>query len=213
MKSVVCFDDVLLERSLSSSKDKTTTLRGDMFPAFERAAFSLRVGEISDPVETNLGFFIIKLFDRVGEKITTKHILLKNSFKEGDFLEVSGVLDSLLGVCKNDPGLFDSLAFTYRVSKDNLSGFYDDMELQFLPSFLVDSLAAAEDFSFSRVFVEKNSFFLFYKYFFKGEQGSSLEDSWFLIESLALEGKRKKFFDLWIEDQYDKIYVKINSIY
>lgn len=39
--------------------------RGEMTPAFEKAAFELEVGELSDVVETDYGFHIIKVADHV----------------------------------------------------------------------------------------------------------------------------------------------------
>ncbi len=41
--------------------------RGQMVPAFEEAAFNMEVGDISDPVQTEFGWHIIKLTDRMEE--------------------------------------------------------------------------------------------------------------------------------------------------
>ena len=211
--NLLVFEDVLLKRSVSASKEKTTTLRGDMFPEFERVAFSLNVGEISDPIKTDFGFFIIKLFNRVGEKITTSHILLKESLTDEDFKLTSSYLDSLVLVCKNDPGLFDSLAVAHRVSGENLSGFYENIEVSLLPSFLLNKIINVQNNSFSDVFLNDFSAFILYKYSYIDKKESSLDNNWFMIESLALQKKKQRLFEEWIEDQYKHVYVKINPIY
>ncbi len=38
--------------------------RGQMVPEFEKKAFSMEVGEISNPVRTNFGWHIIKIVDK-----------------------------------------------------------------------------------------------------------------------------------------------------
>jgi parvulin-like peptidyl-prolyl isomerase len=40
--------------------------RGELFPAFEREALRLKVGEVSGLLRTEFGFHIIKLLDRKG---------------------------------------------------------------------------------------------------------------------------------------------------
>ena len=51
--------------------------RGDLVPEFERAAFRLNEGEISEVVESQFGFHIVQLIERRGEQINVRHILLK----------------------------------------------------------------------------------------------------------------------------------------
>ncbi len=55
--------------------------RGDMDPAFEKAAFSAKPGEIIGPVKTRFGLHIIKIVDRKKEdgveKVRASHILLR----------------------------------------------------------------------------------------------------------------------------------------
>jgi peptidyl-prolyl cis-trans isomerase C len=49
--------------------------RGSMVPPFEQAAFSVEVGEISDPVRTQFGFHLIKLTGKTeGEKLPFEQI-------------------------------------------------------------------------------------------------------------------------------------------
>ena len=70
--------------------------KGAMVPAFEEAAFALNVGELSDVVETQFGYHIIKLtankptsitgFDEVKEEIAQQLIIATKRAAEDTYI-------------------------------------------------------------------------------------------------------------------------------
>ncbi len=51
--------------------------RGDMVTEFSDAAFSLGVGEVSEPIKTRFGYHVIKVEEIDGDKVRARHILLE----------------------------------------------------------------------------------------------------------------------------------------
>ncbi|KAB2909311.1 MAG: peptidylprolyl isomerase [Ignavibacteriales bacterium] len=74
--------------------------RGMFFPEFESVAFRLRVGEVSDVIESPVGYHIIQLMDRRGEQIRARHILIQIKPDDESDIEainfLSALRDSLL---------------------------------------------------------------------------------------------------------------------
>ena len=68
----VSFEDAAKANSSCPSKEKGGALgsftRGQMVPEFENAAFSMNVGEISEPVKTQFGYHIIKVTNKTEAK-------------------------------------------------------------------------------------------------------------------------------------------------
>ncbi|MCK6606261.1 MAG: peptidylprolyl isomerase [Ignavibacteriaceae bacterium] len=63
--------------SASTGGDLGFVKRGIFYSEFESAAFALKEGELSDVVESPVGFHIIQLLEKRGESIHTRHILIK----------------------------------------------------------------------------------------------------------------------------------------
>tara|TARA_Y100001970_G_scaffold18650_2_gene20953 strand:+ start:24543 stop:25808 length:1266 start_codon:yes stop_codon:yes gene_type:complete len=194
--------------SVSSGGNLGYTKRGSLLPVYEQAAFSLKKGELSDPVESLFGFHIIQLLDRLGEKIKTKHILFSLKPGNKDKKNIIKKLNNKKESYFNDPSLFDSLAVSFYNEHKNLSGYYVNFDLSRVPSFLQKKLIEMDSFSFSEVFEKEGFLFLLYKYSTKKPPPLSLERDWVLIEQVALSHKNYKSFQAWIKEKKKEIYIK-----
>ncbi|MEI3154084.1 MAG: peptidylprolyl isomerase [Odoribacter sp.] len=58
--------------------------RTNMDPAFAEAAFNLKPGKISKIVESEMGFHILQLIDRQGDKIKVRQIVLRPKVSESE---------------------------------------------------------------------------------------------------------------------------------
>jgi len=183
--------------------------RGSFSPDFERVVFSLDVGSISSPFETSLGLHIVKLIDRVGEKVRVQQILFSLDPSDKDLQGIVSLFYKYKNDFFNDPGAFDSLAIKYKKEKKNLSGFYEKSKLSNLPLFLQKKFLELNDFSFSEPFVKKGSVFLFYKYQKETPLVVSLENNWSEIEFLVLNHKKYSLFNAWLNSEKEKVYIKM----
>ncbi|HEX7241907.1 MAG TPA: peptidylprolyl isomerase, partial [Longimicrobiaceae bacterium] len=84
--------------SKDNGGDLGTFGRGQMVPAFESAAFSLPVGEVSQPVLSSFGYHLIQVQERTGDQVKARHILLpvaKSGEDQDRFLAKADSLEDL----------------------------------------------------------------------------------------------------------------------
>ena len=86
--------------------------KGSMVPEFENAAFTLQPGQISDIVETQYGFHIIKCTGRKEDKIKASHILISLTPSDNDLRAKMSLADSLVTLLRNGAN-FAELAAKY----------------------------------------------------------------------------------------------------
>lgn len=93
--------------------------RGQLVPEYANVAFNLQdPNKVSKIVESVFGFHIIQLIEKRGDRINTRHILLKPKVEEKD-LEASLLrLDSIAKDIRNDKFSFDEAARFISQDKD-----------------------------------------------------------------------------------------------
>lgn len=105
--------------------------KGKFLPELEKAGFNLLVGEISLPVETPLGYHILKLRDKKKDEILISHILFKFGQSEQDKDNTKALLDSIRF---NVHSLNDFKLFAKEISDDTdtkgFGGFVGNLPLE-----------------------------------------------------------------------------------
>ena len=83
------------------------------WPAFSDAAMSLKIGVVSQIVETPDGFHIIEVLEKKGDMFNARHILMKPEYTSVDREKGFKVLDSLRVELQNEAVTFDMAARFY----------------------------------------------------------------------------------------------------
>jgi peptidyl-prolyl cis-trans isomerase D len=109
------FEDVAKDESADSASavrggDLGKGVRGRFDPAFEKAAATLKPGEISQPVLTQFGYHLIRLDSRDGDTVAMHHILFPIVQSESDADRTDRKADSLstLAASAETPAKFDA---------------------------------------------------------------------------------------------------------
>ena len=102
------------------SEDKATAIRGGecgfmgrgvMDPAYANVAFSLQdPKKVSKIVESEFGYHIIQLIEKRGDRVNTRHILLRPKVSEKGLMAACARLDSIADDIRNDKFSFDDAA-------------------------------------------------------------------------------------------------------
>jgi len=125
------FEDVAKEASSDSASAVEggalgTGVRGRFVPDFERAAYALKPGQVSEPVLTQFGYHIIKVDKRAGDSLTLRHILLRVQQSDSSAVAVDRMADSLwaqVGGGDKKGTRFDSVARKFGLPVSRLVAF------------------------------------------------------------------------------------------
>ena len=99
--------------SMSKGGELGMASRSIFWPAFSDAAMALKVGQVSQVVETPDGFLIIQLIERDGDMFNARHILIKPKYTSTDRTRAFSKLDSIRNLVVADSMSFFDAARSF----------------------------------------------------------------------------------------------------
>ncbi len=89
-----------------------TRAKGSLDPEIEKAAFSIRVGDVSQPILASDGYNLIKVDSRTADSVTLRRILLPLTQSDSNAVKTDRRADELARIAANatEPARFDSAA-------------------------------------------------------------------------------------------------------
>ena len=94
--------------------------RSVLLPEYANAAFNLNDSKrVSNIVETDDGFHIIQLIEKRGDRINTRHILLRPKVSDKDLTEALNRLDSVRSDIVSGKKTFEEMALFISMDKDS----------------------------------------------------------------------------------------------
>ena len=232
------------------SQDGTAMRGGEMDPtplsgldpAFGAALEQLRVGQISEVVESQFGFHIIELLGKQGQLYHFRHIILKPSYTSEELSESLMTLDSLVQLIRADSITFEQAALDHSddktskmnggiVSNQAILERYQAFDANLMVTkFLREDFAqfsALDDYNHLIMMKEGDVSNSFLTTDVMQDQlakvvklvkvipthTASLADDYLRLEELALQEKKKRVFDEWLSSKIKSMYVYIDPAF
>lgn len=207
------FSDLAKRYSDDPTKEKGGDLgffeKGDLLPEFEKEVFSLSPGQIK-VVKTSLGYHIVKVEEKRGERIHARHILIKIEPTEKDSNLVKQKADSLYQLLKAEAD-FGDLAKKFSDDEDSKKqggnlGWYP---VEQLPEGLKVAVRNLPEGEISEPVLSEYGWHLLTVREKKQRRKLNLEDDWDTIKDMAKRGKTREKVEEWVSKLRDQTYVEV----
>jgi peptidyl-prolyl cis-trans isomerase SurA len=202
--------------------------RAQLDPAYAAAAFNLRDDRISNVVKSEFGYHIIQLIDRKGERINTRHILMRPKVAPEALEQAKNRLDSLANIIRKNDITFESAAMMFSQDKttrnngglainpETLSSKFSAEGLDPDISKIITSLKINEiSDPFQTIDpTNRQTVYKIIRLVNKTDgQKANLQNDYQHLAELYLEKKRNEVLEKWISTQQARTYIRIDNTY
>ena len=202
--------------------------RGTFVQAFEEAAYNLDVNEVSEPVETEFGYHLIKMLEKKGTKINLQHILIAPEVTDNDIALAKNKLDSIKTLITDEKISFGDAVKKF--SKEEVPSYHNNGRVQ-NPStgktfFKTAELPTEVYFAIEEMDINDVSAVLEYP-LPNGEvvyriiqlqsktkpHKANLREDYSKIQDLAKQSKKNEYFNSWVNEKMKSTYIDIDKNY
>tara|TARA_B100000427_G_scaffold233522_1_gene196557 strand:- start:2707 stop:4011 length:1305 start_codon:yes stop_codon:yes gene_type:complete len=188
--------------------------RGTFVKEFEKAAFTLEINKISEPIQTSFGFHIIEVLERSGEKVGARHILIKTKTTDED---KENTYQNSLKIYQKIQTKNNFIASALEYSNDEStkenggylgwidSEYYQVKELASVIKNIEKNVCSAPiltNFGYHLIWVDE----------IKEGGPPNLKENWIELEGMALNKKKSDWYSNWIKEIKTKVYIKRNPL-
>ena len=202
--------------------------RGQMVAPFESAALKLKPNEMSDVVESEFGFHLIKMIEVRGQEYHALHILLRPDYQRLDLTEPTRYLDSIKVLIQRDTLKFERAAKDHsedKATQDN-GGMLTDAQTRSVKMALDGSMESGLYFTLDTMKVGTVSAPMPYRtedgrsavriLYYKAKHPphfANLEDDFQRMSSYALNRKRNNAIEKWFATAKNDVFIYVIDEY
>ncbi len=202
--------------------------RAELDPAYASVAFNLKGDKVSNVVKSSFGYHIIQMVDKKGEKLNTRHILMKPKVSVEAREEAFNRLDSLASMIRNNEIPFEEAARIFSFDKNtrnnggitiNMNTMSSKFAVEDLDPDVSKIITAMNVNEISEPFetIDTESQQTVYKIIKLVKKTDAhkadLQNDYQQLADMYLMKKKEEVFNEWVAAQQSETYIRVDATY